>query len=178
MSIGSNLFAGILNGGVALSTNSGTTWTLVRTGLPLQGIVYHLLANDATSLYCGTDVRGVWKRPLSELVAVKEIASGTPATFSLEQNYPNPFNPTTMIRFTVPANVGTGPARTASAGGHALSLRVYDLLGREVATLVNQNLNAGSYETVFSAEGLPSGAYFYTLRTAEFVQTKRMTLLK
>jgi hypothetical protein len=91
-----------------------------------------------------------------------------PTTFALGQNYPNPFNPSTKIKFSIP--VGTG---------HAPSLlRVYDALGREVATLVNENLPPGRYEVTFDAEGLASGVYLYRLQAGEFTQTKRMVVMR
>lgn len=88
-----------------------------------------------------------------------------PEQFSLEQNYPNPFNPSTTIGFSVPA------------AGH-VSLAVYDLLGKHIATLVDQNLDAGRYSANFSALSLPSGIYFYRLRNGSITETKRMLLLK
>jgi hypothetical protein len=98
------------------------------------------------------------------------------------QNYPNPFNPTTTIKFSVESAKGRmgDPAR--------VTLKVYDVLGREVATLVNDNLQPGSYEVTFSAEGgsasggdaagLASGVYLYRLQAGEFTQTKRMMLMR
>jgi hypothetical protein len=91
-----------------------------------------------------------------------------PSEFSLKQNYPNPFNPTTIIKYTV-SHVGTQ---------HAVSLRVYDLLGREVATLVNEKKPAGSYQVKWNAGGLPSGVYFYRLTVGTITETKRLVLLK
>jgi hypothetical protein len=85
--------------------------------------------------------------------------------FKLEQNYPNPFNPSTKIRFSVP-QIST------------ITLKVYDILGNEIATLINEEKPAGEYEVEFLATGLTSGIYFYQLRTGEFVQTKKMILLK
>ena len=80
-------------------------------------------------------------------------------------NYPNPFNPVTRIKFVLSENELT-------------SLRVYNLIGQEVAVLVNSNLAAGSYEVSFNAENLSSGIYFYTLQVGKFKQTKKMLLLK
>jgi len=104
-----------------------------------------------------------------------DLNSIVPTKFSLEQNYPNPFNPLTTIRFTI------------SDFGFTI-LRIYDVLGREVATLVNEEKPAGSYEVEFSAIGgsasggdawnLPSGVYFYQLSAGNFVETKKMILLK
>jgi len=93
-----------------------------------------------------------------------------PRSFSLHQNYPNPFNPVTNIRFGIPA-LGNG-------GDRFVKLIVYDLLGREVATLVNEQLKPGSYEVDWDGSGFASGVYFYSLVTPDFVETKRMVLIK
>jgi hypothetical protein len=92
-------------------------------------------------------------------------SSIVPKEFALHQNYPNPFNPTTTIQYDLP-----------SAG--LVSLKVFDILGREVRTLVSDNLQPGSYEVTFDATGLVSGVYFYRMQGGEFVQTKRLLLLR
>ncbi|MEO8512143.1 MAG: T9SS type A sorting domain-containing protein, partial [Ignavibacteria bacterium] len=88
-----------------------------------------------------------------------------PNYYSLSQNYPNPFNPSTSIKFTMPQ-------------GDNVKLVIFDILGREVKTLVNEFRNAGSYEVNFDASSLSSGAYFYRLEAGEFTQTKKMLLVK
>jgi hypothetical protein len=109
----------------------------------------------------------------------------SPGMFSLSQNYPNPFNPTTKIKFTV----SQSPLLGGDGRGGLVTLKIYDVLGNEIATLVNQELLPGEYEVDFSAIGgsasggdaftLTSGIYFYQLRAGEsFVQTKKMILLK
>ncbi|MBS1551334.1 MAG: T9SS type A sorting domain-containing protein [Bacteroidetes bacterium] len=98
-------------------------------------------------------------------VGIRNINSEIPTTFSLSQNYPNPFNPATKIKFDL---VKSG----------LVKLTVYDILGKEVATLVNENLSAGSYETDFDGSNLPSGVYFYRIETNEFTQAKKMILNK
>ena len=85
--------------------------------------------------------------------------------FALDQNYPNPFNPTTQIRFSIPKS-------------NIVTLKIYSLLGQEVKTLINEDMQAGSYEINFSGAELASGLYFYTLTSGEFVSTKKMMLLK
>jgi hypothetical protein len=92
--------------------------------------------------------------------------------FLLQQNYPNPFNPSTRITFSV-----RDSGLPAGQAGF-VSLKVYDLLGREVRTLVNENLQPGSYEVTFSADGLASGVYFYRLTTPTFSQSKPMEVIK
>lgn len=96
-----------------------------------------------------------------------------PEEFSLEQNYPNPFNPSTTIRYSIPSVITSGTKQS-----QLVTLKVYDVLGNEVATLVNEEKPAGSYEVEFSAEGLTSGIYLYKLQTNNFVETKKMILLK
>ncbi len=108
-----------------------------------------------------------------------EVESGNslPREFTLSQNYPNPFNPTTTIKYSIP-NIGGVETLFTESGGHATSLRVYDILGEEVATLVNEKQTPGDYAVQFDAGDLPSGVYFYTLRVGGFVSAKKMLLLK
>jgi hypothetical protein len=96
---------------------------------------------------------------------VQEINSETPASYLLQQNYPNPFNPSTKINYSIPAI-------------SFITLKVYDVLGNEVATLLNEEKPAGSYEVDFSASGLTSGIYFYKLTAGSFVETKKMLMIK
>lgn len=100
-----------------------------------------------------------------QIVGVNQISSIVPENFILEQNYPNPFNPSTNLEFGI------------SKSGFA-SLKIYDMLGKEVVTLVNSNLTPGTYKYEFNASGLSSGIYFYTLSADGFTQTKRMSLIK
>jgi hypothetical protein len=108
---------------------------------------------------------GVWKRPVSQLTGVREIASETPESFRLEQNYPNPFNPSTRISFQITTN-------------SFVSLKIYDMLGCEVATLVNEEMKPGSYEMSFGARNLASGTYSYRLSAGSYTEVKRMILMK
>jgi flagellar hook assembly protein FlgD len=94
----------------------------------------------------------------------------TPKDFSLSQNYPNPFNPSTKIKFEIP-----GQARNDNV---VVTLIVYDILGREVATLVNEEKPAGEYEVEFDGNRLPSGIYFYQLKAGQFSETRKMILLR
>ncbi len=142
------------------------------------------------------------------LVDVDNENNLTPTQFSLSQNYPNPFNPSTTIKYTVPSssvisnplagkrspqtNYSEIPNHTSTSSmsvrddkynvethGHAsVQLVVYDILGRKVATLINQKQKPGSYEVEFNADKFASGIYFYQLKTADFVQVKKMIYLK
>ena len=119
-------------------------------------------------IYCkivGWDWNGV--------TSVSDIGNDKPKEFSLSQNYPNPFNPSTTIKYAIPLLGG--------AGGGSVTLKVYDVLGNEVATLVDEYKTAGSYEVEFKTSGiknLASGIYFYRLKAGSFTETKKMVLLK
>jgi hypothetical protein len=88
-----------------------------------------------------------------------------PLVFQLKQNYPNPFNPSTKIRYSVPQSSN-------------VVIKVFDVLGNEIETLVNGEKPAGTYEVIWYAENLPSGVYFYQLKAGSFIETKKMLLLK
>ncbi len=90
--------------------------------------------------------------------------------FELSQNYPNPFNPRTTIKYSVP--------NVAADFSQRISLKIYDVLGKDVKTLVNKQQSAGDYEVSFNGKNIPSGIYYYTLQTGEFSVTKKMVLLK
>ncbi|MFH1197565.1 MAG: T9SS type A sorting domain-containing protein [bacterium] len=97
--------------------------------------------------------------------SVEPIEGSVVTSYNLQQNYPNPFNPTTVINYSIPEN-------------SYVSLIVYDILGNEVSRLVSQSQNKGSYNVSFDAKNLTSGVYFYTLRTNNFIQTRKMLLVK
>jgi hypothetical protein len=98
-------------------------------------------------------------------VAVEVDTSLVPNKFELSQNYPNPFNPSTRIKYQVAIN-------------SQVSLKVFDVLGNEVATLVNEEKPAGNYEVEFNASQLSSGVYFYKLQAAPFLETRKMILIR
>jgi hypothetical protein len=98
-------------------------------------------------------------------VKINKISSEIPDKYSLYQNYPNPFNPSTIIRYSINKNTN-------------VKLIIYDILGKEITTLVDEKQNIGTYEIKFNMKNLSSGIYFYRLVTNDFEQTKRMMLLK
>jgi hypothetical protein len=108
------------------------------------------------------------------IVGIGDEQFETPHSFNLDQNYPNPFNPSTKIKFTVTKS----PLPGGDGRGGLVTLKVYDVLGKEVATLVNEEKSAGTYEVEWTAAALPSGVYFYQLKTEGYVKTKKMILLK
>ncbi|MBK6772401.1 MAG: SBBP repeat-containing protein [Ignavibacteria bacterium] len=101
----------------------------------------------------------------SQSTGIGQISSNIPEEYSLSQNYPNPFNPATNLEFGI-SDLGF------------VSLKVYDILGKEIITLVNEKLSPGNYKVEFDGRGLTSGVYFYRLNTGEFTDTKRMILIK
>ena len=199
--VGTNVYA-CTRGSIILSTNNGTSWSSLKQNLPANTQVNSLVASE-TNLFAGTDagvflsgdggnnwmpvnegltnlyissvavggtnlfaVSGtVWRRPLSEMITTVGAEEILPKEFALEQNYPNPFNPSTKISWQLPVS-------------GQVTLKVYNVLGREVSTLVNEYRQAGSYEVDFNASELPSGVYFYRLKAGEFTATRKMILIK
>ncbi|MHB9012364.1 MAG: T9SS type A sorting domain-containing protein [Ignavibacteriaceae bacterium] len=165
---GTNIFAGTYSG-VFLSTNNGTNWTAVNTGFTEDSVTALAIGPNGaggTNLFAATWYGGVWRRPLSEMITgVKEEQNNLPSNFALEQNYPNPFNPTTTINYSVPKT-------------SLVSIKVYDVLGREIETLVNEQKNPGNYKVTVNAGKLASGVYFYQLRSSDYTSIKKMLLLK
>jgi hypothetical protein len=199
---GSWIFAGLESSGVFGIPRSGTEWQDLEAGLPALPVRALVLRGD--TLFAGLSANGVWRRSVAAYLhgdAVQEHP-GMPQEFALSQNYPNPFNPLTIIKYTVggasPVSAAGGDRDSPSVQGmdrrgqgpgtRNVKLKVYDLLGREVAILVNEEKAPGSYEVRFSGEGgsasggdgrrLSSGVYIYRLSCGSFVQSKTMLLLK
>lgn len=167
------LFILLPGAGILRSTDNGLSWQEINSGL--EGIsIYCLIITDDDYLIASTGGKGVY-RSVNKTTSVENSFVELPNTILLDQNYPNPFNPTTKIRYQVPQN-------------SKVSLKVFDVLGKEIATLVDEYKSAGVYEVEFSAKGgstsdgdgsgLSSGIYFYQLNTGESVHTKKMILLK
>jgi hypothetical protein len=169
---GQNIFAGTKNNGIYLSTNNGISWIQKNEGIGNQTVNTLTILNNYIS--AGTESSGIWKRLLSDIIGIKQIGKGIPSSFSLSQNYPNPFNPITKIRFEIAQHTPPYPL----SRGENISLKVYDILGKEIATLVNETLQPGSYEVTFDGSNLPSGIYFYQLRAGDFVDAKKLVFLK
>lgn len=196
--------AGFTNGQIFKTTNGGTTWVVKLSNFPGSiNMPYYHDANTITVVgnygvilrsYDGGNswtIQGnqsneylhdvdfsnpsigiavgkngaIVKTTSGGLVNVSIQSSLTPESFSLKQNYPNPFNPSTKISFDIKNSTFA-------------TLKVYDMTGKEVNSLVNGNIAAGTYEVTFNASELNSGVYFYTLKTNEFTETKKMMLVK
>jgi photosystem II stability/assembly factor-like uncharacterized protein len=162
VSSGSNFFAGTYTGGVFVSSNNGISWTSVNSGLSDSSVSSLVVANS--NLFVSTS-SGVYRRPLSEITSVPPTNATLSENYSLEQNYPNPFNPSTTISYALPKT------------SH-VTLKVYDVLGREVETLVNERESIGSHSMTFDGKLLSSGVYFYRLQAGSFTQTKKLILIR
>ena len=161
----------------AISKEGELKWTIRLNDYQVDNT--GAIAEDGT-LYIGVHKTSLSNTNEQNLIAIKDTASVdvtediTPVKeYSLSQNYPNPFNPSTTIQYSIPS-VGTGLALSETL----VTLKVYDILCREVATLVNENKPVGNYEVKFDGSNLSSGIYFYTLKAGSFTETKKMLLLK
>jgi len=101
----------------------------------------------------------------TSLIYIKQLGTEIPGSYFLHQNYPNPFNPLTNIKFEIPKS-------------SSVKISVFDISGKEIETLVNQNLKPGAYETSWNASKFSSGIYFCKIQAGEFTQTKKMVLVK
>lgn len=152
-----------------LTINPGDTQTVMYAQLIAQGTSY---LNSVTKLKQLADSVKAFSN-LEFPIGIQKIVSEIPFKFVLYQNYPNPFNPSTKIKF----NVGL-PLNPLLHKDGTVTLKIYDMLGKDVATLVNERLSPGTYEVEWNALGLASGVYFYSLETEYFSHTKRMVLMK
>ena len=162
----SNIIAGTDGWGVYLSTNNGSSWEANSTGFSNPFPAVYALTLSSTKIYSGTLFIGTWERPLNDYVTSVTLASeNIPDSYKLAQNYPNPFNPSTTIGFSIPEE-------------SFVELKVFDVLGNEVATLAKDNYAAGTYKTNFNGGNYPSGIYLARITAGSFIQTRKMMLLK
>jgi len=149
----------------AKSTDGGATWAMINSGgitgfndielVVVSGVVYAFaIATDGS--FCSYT---------ESLVGIDPTNTTVPTSYNLQQNYPNPFNPTTEIKYSLPK-------------ASFVTLKIYDITGREVATLVNENESTGNYVQSFDASNLSSGIYIYTLRAGDYYVSKKMSLVK
>jgi photosystem II stability/assembly factor-like uncharacterized protein len=161
--LGSKLWTAGANGNIRYSTNNGANWTGQNSGTSFA--LRSLFMLDSVTGWVVGDNGVILSTQNGGWVGITQSNSEIPERFSLSQNYPNPFNPSTKIQFDVPKS-------------SYVKLAVYDMLGREVSSLVNQQLQAGTYEYEFNAATLNSGIYFYKISTDNFSEIKKMILIK
>ena len=155
---------------VWVSTDKGESWILQSSGLELEhGILISYGINSQGFLYAGQEGGYIYRTTLNT-IGVKKLSELLPSSFKLYQNYPNPFNPASTIKFDIP-----------SAGARyivPIQIVIYDVLGKQIARLLNEKLSPGSYSVTWDAVNYPSGVYFYKLISDGYVVTKKMILVK
>jgi photosystem II stability/assembly factor-like uncharacterized protein len=164
------------NGVIMCSTNSGTNWSTQQSGTSVSLNAVYML-NALTGYVCGSNGT-ILKTTNGGITSLIRSGTEIPDNFCLNQNYPNPFNPTTKIKFQIPQSPLSRGVPASSGRGMSVRLTIYDLLGRDVATLVNEQLKPGTYEIEWDGTNYPSGVYFYRLIAGDFNEVKRMVLLK
>jgi photosystem II stability/assembly factor-like uncharacterized protein len=152
---------------VYFTNNDGANWSTQYTAP--AGDYYHITKSRSGNLvlYAVRSNGGISKA--TDLVGINPVSKNLPDRFSLKQNYPNPFNPSTKIKFEIP-----------SGQSHAFDVQIiiHDMLGKEVALLVNEELKPGSYSVTFDGSNYASGVYYYTIYAGSFTDTKKMLLIK
>jgi hypothetical protein len=156
-------------------------WVMRYSGQGFYWDEAHSVAVDGSgnvfvtgNVYNGSSLNDYTTIKYSQFVGITPVSNETPSEFRLYQNYPNPFNPTTLIKF----DVAQFPLNKGGERGLFAELKIYDVLGGEIATIVNKQLNPGTYEIEWDGTNFPSGVYYYRLTAAEFTETRRMVLAK
>lgn len=149
--------------------SDAVTFNFTYTAPSTSGI-QTIYANGNSVNYNGLNTGDQWNFAPNKIIKVSSITTGIESeanifTYNLKQNYPNPFNPTTKINYSIPDE-------------ELVTIKIYNLVGKEITTLINEMKPYGNYEIEFNATGLPSGVYFYQLVAGDFIQTKKMLLLK
>ncbi|MBI5021360.1 MAG: T9SS type A sorting domain-containing protein [Ignavibacteriales bacterium] len=175
-----NLFVGLYGGGVFLSTNNGTSWNSINSGLgnPYVQTIFingkHLFSSNYDPYVPVGNGGSVWKLSIAEMVvSVETISINQPKYYYLEQNYPNPFNPSTTIRYQLPNDC-------------LVTIKVFNILGEEIKTLVDKYETAGHKSVELDASNLPNGVYYYRFQSGSpssnsgkgFSDVKKMLLVK
>ncbi|RPI15331.1 MAG: T9SS C-terminal target domain-containing protein [Ignavibacteriae bacterium] len=166
-----NLGTGSLGGGIIIkTTNGGINWIQLTSAENLatnMNTHFHQIdfIDSNTAFICGSNGSVLKNTNVFNPIGIRLIGSSIPSYFSLSQNYPNPFNPSTTIKFDIPKSSN-------------VQIVVYDMLGREVDELLNEERKPGSYEVRWDGSRYSSGVYFYKIISDEFVETKKMILIK
>jgi hypothetical protein len=158
------------NGTIIYTTDGGTRWEIQDSGIqsPIPMYTPHLQSvffTDHMTGYIVGDSGKILKTTTGGVMSIKDNVNTQPEYFLLDQNFPNPFNPVTQITYSLPK-------------ASFVELKIYNLMGREIATLVSEKQMAGKYQLEFNGESFPSGVYFYKLETPQYVETKRLLILR
>ena len=157
------LYVGTVQG-FYYSTDNGWNWTQKNTGMPTVNSVISLALSNGY-FYAARPDSSIWR--CSRTSILTDISNNTTdvKNYNLSQNYPNPWNPTTTIKYSIPKS-------------GLVTLKVFDILGKEISTLVDENQSPGTYSVDFQGANLPSGIYFYKLQAGSYSETKQMILIK
>jgi len=165
--VNDNIYVSSWEAGIFVSRDGGNTWeSLGLGGFGVSSILVNMSGNNSASgdIYAGTSEGAIYRKSVSSITDINTVEA-IPTEFGLAQNYPNPFNPSTVIEFSI-----------AEAGLYVV--KIFNVLGQEVATVANQDFAAGKYSFNFDASNLTSGIYFYKLVGEKVNMTKKMLLLK
>lgn len=154
--------------GLYFTKDDGQNWTYA--GMDSIGINKLVAIED--TVYALSFIDGLFSFWADLFTSIEEepISNQIPVDFKLSQNYPNPFNPTTKIKYAIPFTMSQNPV--------PVKLKIYNIMGQEIATLVNEIKSPGEYEVEFNAKGLSSGIYFYKIEAGKFIDVKKMMILK
>lgn len=155
------------NGSIIHSTDWGYTWTAQESGVTCE-LWEIFFVNDDEGWIAGGGIGQpgvILHTSTGGVITAVDDAKEVVSDFELHQNYPNPFNPTTTIVYQIPEK-------------NFVTLKIFDVLGNEITTLINEEKEAGSYESILNAEGLVSGVYYYQLESGSYIETRKMILIK
>lgn len=161
---GDTIYVAPYGEGVYVSSNGGDSWWSENDGL-LDLNIISLAESGGSKIYCSSLSGGIYSRTKSTITSVGNESPSIPSDIKLYQNYPNPFNPTTTIQYQV-------------ATTSFVKISVFDVLGKEIESLINREQSPGNYKITFNGSNLSSGIYFYQLRAGDLIQTKKMILMK
>jgi photosystem II stability/assembly factor-like uncharacterized protein len=157
------------NGFMYATSNGGINWCFQQ--IPSSYLLTNVVFTDENTGWAVGSNGTILKTTSGVISGIRTtIKENSPVSFMLYQNYPNPFNPSTKIKFNIASNVRSQTAN--------VKLIIYDIIGREIKILVNEQLQPGTYEVTFDGSALPSGVYFYKLETGNYTETEKMLLLK
>jgi hypothetical protein len=148
---------------IYVTTDYGISWNIIYHSIGTQNYITDIKRVSKGPFYFSSYRTGLYEVDI--ITSVNDEENSLPKSYQLFQNYPNPFNPATRIQFSM-------------SNKEFVSVKVYDVLGKEVATLVNEEKPAGNYEVEFDGSNLSSGVYMFTLIVNGFIQTKKMILLR
>jgi photosystem II stability/assembly factor-like uncharacterized protein len=158
------------SGTVIYTTNGGTNWASQVS--PTTQNLWAVNFIDENTGWAAGWTGTIIHTTTGGITAINPISNEIPSSFKLYQNYPNPFNPVTKIKFDLPL------LPSPQGEGSGVRVIIYNTLGKEIAVLINENLNPGTYEIVWNASNYPSGVYYYKLTAGDYAETKKIILIK